>query len=104
MFESWPVTAGGDMDEYVARWHENSVEDIGARDSFAWCGARWASAGTAPGLLYKMFTSDGGIRVPFTMRYPRLERSSTGEVGLCFATEMDIMPTVLDLCGVKHPG
>ncbi|RSM18516.1 hypothetical protein CDV31_002652 [Fusarium ambrosium] len=104
MFEAWPVTAGGDMDEYVAKWHNNSIENIGARDSFAWYGARWASASTAPGLLYKMFTSEGGIRVPFAMRYPRLERSSAGDVGRCFATVMDIMPTVLDLCSVKHPG
>lgn len=102
-FEAWPLTAGGNMDEYVARYHNNSIENIGARDSFVWYGARWASASTAPGLLYKMFTSEGGIRVPFIFRYPKAVREKGG-IDHSFCTVMDIMPTILDLAGIPAPG
>lgn len=102
-FEAWPLTAGGDMDAYVARYHDNSLENLGARDSFAWYGARWASASTAPGRLFKMFTSEGGIRVPLVLRYPPLV-STPGAIDHAFGTVMDIMPTILDLAGVTPPG
>ncbi|KAI5918529.1 sulfatase [Camillea tinctor] len=105
-FEAFPATAGGDMDAYVARYHNNALHNIGARDSFAWYGSRWASASTAPGLLYKMFTSEGGIRVPLIMRYPGLVApgGEGGRIDHSFATCMDVLPTVLDVCGVAHPG
>ncbi|KAJ5093298.1 hypothetical protein N7456_009159 [Penicillium angulare] len=102
-FEAWPITAGGDMDAYVAQYHNNSIENIGAYDSYVWYGSRWASASTAPGLLYKMFTSEGGIRVPFVLRYPGLVKSP-GSIDHSFSTVMDIMPTLLDLCKAQHPG
>lgn len=102
-FEAAPLTAGGDMEAYVARYHDNSLGNIGAYNSFVWYGARWASAATAPGLLYKMFTSEGGIRVPLVVRYPPLARDAGG-VDPSFATVMDVVPTVLDVCGVAHPG
>lgn len=102
-FEAWPLTAGGDIEEHIAKYYDNSVENIGAYNSFAWYGSRWASASTAPGLLFKMFTSEGGIRVPFVLRYPGLN-IKPGTIDHSFATVMDIMPTILDLCDVSPPG
>ncbi|KAH8890690.1 arylsulfatase [Thozetella sp. PMI_491] len=102
-FEAWPLTAGGDIDAHIRKYYDNSVPNIGAYNSFAWYGSRWASASTAPGLLFKMFTSEGGIRVPFVLRYPKMA-IKPGSVDHSFATVMDIMPTVLDICGVAHPG
>lgn len=101
-FEAWPLTAGGNMDSYIKQYHNNSIENIGAKDSFAWYGSRWASASTAPGLLYKMFTSEGGIRVPFVIRYPKLIQQPGIDHSFC--TVMDIMPTLLELAGVPQPG
>lgn len=101
-FEAWPITAGGNMDSYVSKYHDNSLDNIGAYDSFAWYGSRWASASTAPGLLYKMFTSEGGIRVPFVIRYPKLIKPNT--ITNSFCTVMDVMPTLLDICGIPPPG
>lgn len=101
-FEAWPITAGGDMEAHVARYHNNEISNIGAYDSFVWYGSRWASASTAPGLLYKMFTSEGGIRVPFILRYPALAKA--GAIDHSFSTCMDVLPTILDMCGIKHPG
>lgn len=102
-FEAQPITAGGDIEAHVKKYHDNSIENIGACNSFAWYGARWASVSTAPSLLYKIFTSEGGIRVPFIMRYPGLDIKS-GAVDHSFCTVMDVLPTILDICGVDHPG
>lgn len=101
-YEYAPLTSGGDMDSYCKEYHDNSLENMGRYDSFVWYGARWASASTAPGLLYKMFTSEGGIRVPFVVRYPKV--FPAGAIDHSFSTVMDIMPTILDICNVKHPG
>ncbi|KAI1338249.1 putative arylsulfatase [Xylariaceae sp. FL0016] len=103
-FEAWPITAGGDIQSHIDKYYDTSLENIGQYNSFVWYGSRWASASTAPGLLFKMFTSEGGIKVPFVMRYPGLNKVAPGGVDHSFCTVMDIMPTVLDLCGIPNPG
>ena len=113
-FEAEPLIAGGDMKAHIAKYHNNSLENIGNFDSFAWYGARWASASTAPGLLYKMYTSEGGIRVPLIARYPRLfpqggkpqpskSKDHPGAIDHSFATVMDLLPTILSLTSLEHP-
>lgn len=108
MFEAFPSTVGGNMDEYVVQHHDNSIDNIGAYDSFAWYGSRWASASTAPGLLYKMYTSEGGIRVPFVIRYPGITDGASkihpGGIDHSSSTVLDIMPTILGYFGVPHQG
>ena len=62
----------------------------------------WAQASTAPHRLYKSFSTEGGIRVPFVIRYPPLTKNP-GTVLPAFTTCMDIMPTLLELAGATHP-
>lgn len=70
-----------------------------------WYGPEWAQAATAPSQLYKAFTHEGGIRVPFILRYPQAHPSlQGGSIFHEFSTVMDLAPTVLDLAGIKHPG
>ena len=66
---------------------------------FAGCRLR---ADDRPSWLYKMFTSQGGIRVPFILHYPPMTQSP-GTILEPFTTVMDIMPTILDLAGARHP-
>ncbi|PGH12435.1 hypothetical protein AJ79_04271 [Helicocarpus griseus UAMH5409] len=100
--------------EHIAKYYDNSIENLGRGDSYVWYGPRWASAATAPSWLYKGFTAEGGIRVPLILRYPPLtegkgEEGQSGSEGLkvgiehAFATVMDITPTILELAGVTHP-
>ena len=92
---------GPDLMRVLDRYYNNSFENIGNHDSFVWYGPRWAQAATAPGKLYKMYSTEGGIRVPFLVRYPQSWPQGR-QVG-AFASVMDITPTFLELAGIQHP-
>lgn len=110
MLEAVPMM-GDNMAAHLDKYYDNSIQNIGRKNSFVWYGPRWAQAGTAPSRLYKAFTSEGGIRVPLILRSGQsvvtgvrdLGKNSDGIVRE-FSTVMDIAPTILDLAGVKHPG
>ncbi len=88
--------------QHVEQHYDNRLENIGRPNSFVWYGPRWAQAATAPSRLYKTFTTEGGIRVVSFIRYPALARQQA--VGDVFSTVMDVVPTILELAGIPHPG
>lgn len=103
LMEAYPVVHENIFD-YIDRYYDNSLGNMGRKNSYVWYGPRWASAAMAPMRLYKCFSSEGGIRVPFIMRYPPFTSSRAGKIDRSFATVMDIAPTLLDLAGTLHPG
>lgn len=88
----------------IEKYYDNSTENLGRKDSFIWYGPRWANAGTAPARGIKSMVLEGGIRCPCIVRYPPLIQKSAGEISSSFTTVMDVLPTILDLAGVQHPG
>lgn len=102
LLEAIPIIKG-DVHEHIANYYDNSLDNLGKKNSFVWYGPHWASAATAPGRLYKSFTTEGGVRVPLVLNYPPLTRYMPN-IDHAFATVMDIAPTVLELAGVQHPG
>jgi arylsulfatase len=114
-------TMGPDVVSTVRRYFDNSFENIGHADSYVWYGSRWAQASTAPSRLYKAFSTEGGIRVPFgeepfalSVRIPLLTRSvlhypkfannlQNGATIRSFSTVMDLCPTFLEMAGIEHP-
>ncbi|GAD99183.1 hypothetical protein NECHADRAFT_33781 [Paecilomyces variotii No. 5] len=109
-YEAMPLK-GESIMEHIAKYYNNSLENIGRKDSFVWYGSHWAQAATAPSRLYKMFSTEGGCRVPLVVK-PALNRdillSSSSlpqaKVTDAFCTVMDIVPTILELAGLEHPG
>lgn len=74
--------------------------------SFVWYGPQWAQASTAPSRLFKAYSTQGGIRVPFILRYPPFHQggnSAPGGILDQVATVMDIPALILDLAGIQHP-
>ncbi|MCB1632890.1 MAG: sulfatase-like hydrolase/transferase, partial [Pseudomonadales bacterium] len=69
LLEALPIL-GTHMMNVIKRYYDNSYENIGNPNSFVWYGPRWAQAATAPSRLFKMFTTEGGIRVVSFMHYP----------------------------------
>lgn len=109
-YEAMPLMGNKVMD-HIAKYYDNSLDNIGRGDSFVWYGSRWAQAATAPSRLYKMFSTEGGCRVPLIIKPPQTggqaPTSNAGGEGLitdAFCTVMDLVPTVLDLAGLSHPG
>ncbi|KAJ9498021.1 hypothetical protein H2202_006624 [Exophiala xenobiotica] len=114
-YEASPLV-GTSILEHIDKYYDNSLDNIGRGNSFVWYGTRWAQAATAPSRLYKMFSTEGGCRVPLVVKPPaslsparksKDQTKSHGHDGMitdAFCTVMDIVPTVLDLAGLKHPG
>ncbi|KAJ5473046.1 hypothetical protein N7530_007047 [Penicillium desertorum] len=104
LLEAIPIIKG-EVHDHIAQYYDNSLQNMGRKNSYVWYGPHWASAATAPGRLYKSFTTEGGIRVPFILNYPPLTaHRHPGSIDHSFATVMDIAPTILEVAGVEHPG
>lgn len=58
--------------------------------------------GNTPFRLWKRYTWLGGTRVPFIAHWPR-GISEGGGVRGQFAHAIDVLPTVLDACGLTAP-
>ncbi|KAF2452370.1 alkaline-phosphatase-like protein [Lineolata rhizophorae] len=102
-YEAIP-TMGADLMRVINTYYDNSFDNIGNATSFVWYGTRWAQASTAPSRLYKMYTTEGGIKVPFLIHYAKFAKEKqSGSILRPFCSVMDICPTVLDLAGVSHP-
>ena len=80
----------------------NSYENIGNSDSFVSYGPRWAQASTAPSRLNKGHITEGGIRCPAIVHFPKFNQSLN--ISHEFTTVMDVLPTILELAGIPHPG
>ncbi|EKG15552.1 Sulfatase [Macrophomina phaseolina MS6] len=103
-YEAYPMVQGS-MLQHLQKYYNNSLDNLGAGDSFIWYGPRWAQAATAPSRLYKAYTTEGGVRVPFVAQFPKNFQAPArnGSITDAFATVMDLAPTILDMAGVKHP-
>ena len=90
----------------VAEWAEaccdNSYENIGNADSYVWLGPNWARAGNTPLRMFKGYPGQGGVRAPAFFHYPRAIQSAFMNDSII--TVKDVMPTLLELAGIKHPG
>ncbi|KAK6065203.1 arylsulfatase [Seiridium cupressi] len=112
-YEAMPLV-GDSIMAHVDKYYDNSLDNIGRGNSFVWYGCRWAQAATAPYRLYKMHSTEGGCRVPLVVKPPgslvpaaisssppKAEGSSI--ITDAFCTVLDIVPTVLEIAGLKHP-
>jgi arylsulfatase len=99
--EAIPIV-GPVFTKLIAQYCDNSLDNLGRPGSYAWYGPHWAQAATAPSRLMKMFTTEGGIRVPAFIRLPQGKRA--GQISDVFSTVKDIVPTLLELAGTEHPG
>ncbi|PQE03528.1 arylsulfatase protein [Rutstroemia sp. NJR-2017a BVV2] len=103
-YEAYPIVQGS-MLQHLQKYYNNSLENLGNGDSFIWYGPRWAQAATAPSRLYKAYTTEGGVRVPFLAKFPAGVSADQHENTIThqFATVMDLAPSILEMAGVKHP-
>ncbi|WP_024537648.1 arylsulfatase [Comamonas badia] len=86
-----------EMAEKLAR-----IDDIGGPASHANFPQGWAMASNTPLKRYKQNTHGGGIRDPLVLAWPR-GIAARGELRHGFWHARDLLPTLLDVCGVQAP-
>ncbi len=89
------------LSKWVDECCDNSFENMGEEDSYIWYGPNWARAGAAPFRMFKGFTTEGGIRVPAIVHYPKLVPGGIIKNGM--TSVMDILPTLLEVAEIDHP-
>jgi len=78
---------------------DNSLENRGLPGSFVDPGPGWSQASMAPSRMYKVFTSEGGIKAPLLVKLPG-KMSNAGTMNHSFFHIRDLMPTILDVAQV----
>lgn len=82
--------------------YDNSLDNFGERDSFIEYGQGWAEASMAPFRDVKNSMAEGGVRAAAFANHSSL--SGSGRISQAYLTAQDIMPTLLEVAGVEHPG
>ena len=92
---------GGPRSYAEGKTFDNRPENIGAGNSWANMGQGWAEAATAPFRDGKASVYEGGLRVAAFAHWAG--RDLTATINRQRLTNMDVMPTLLELAGLSHP-
>lgn len=102
-YEWGPFGFDGESRRGTTTLHEGpALQTIGGPHTHSAYGSAWANLSNTPFRLYKHFTHQGGISTPFIVHWPsgvegagRFVRDPTHV--------MDVMPTLVELCGAEYP-
>jgi arylsulfatase/uncharacterized sulfatase len=102
----------------VGRWwldrnYNRDIDKLGSKGAYSIIGPQWASAATSPLSTYKFYAGEGGIRVPLIISgVPSKHKDPNSRIVPRIDPRIhhslthvnDIVPTLLDLAQVQHPG
>ena len=94
----------------VGRWwldqhYNRDIDKLGSKGAYSIIGPQWASAATSPLSTYKFYAGEGGIRVPLIISgVPSKRKDDKPRIHHSLTHVNDIVPTLLDLAQVQHPG
>ena len=88
--------------EWVDTTFDNSLENMGRLNSYVELGTAWAQVSSLPFKWYKAFATEGGVRAPAMIHYPKVKKVANG-INHDFLSVLDLAPTFLELAGVQHP-
>lgn len=91
-----------DAQPWLATQYTQAIDRLGAKGAYGIPGPGWASASAAPFDTYKFYAGEGGIRVPLIISGVPGMAGNQIRAGLTHVK--DIVPTLLDLAQVRHPG
>ncbi len=97
------LSDNGSSGEHRMPVPHNRNARMGAPGTFLCLGPGWASASNVPFRLHKSFVHEGGIASPLIVRWPA-GLAARGELRRTPAHLIDLLPTMLDMAGVKDPG
>jgi arylsulfatase len=81
---------------------EDGHNSLGRKGTYAEYGPAWAQVSMVPFRLFKGWVAEGGIRSPLIVSGPGVQ--GAGEINKkAILHVMDIVPTMLELAGIKYP-
>jgi len=86
---------------FIREHFNEDFDRMGQANSFISYGPPWAEAGSSPFLLYKGFTSEGGMLAPMIISGPPVK--SENEISHHFLSVMDLAPTFYEVAKVEYP-
>ena len=97
----WSQPNTGAPEWFNERYPNTAVADIGVEGAYSSYGPPWAQVAAAHLSGFKTFSTEGGLRVPFIIRYPEwIDAGQTDE----FVFVTDLSATLLEIAGAEHPG
>ncbi len=92
-FNGWP----DDMEENLKH-----LEDLGSPNTYNHYPTGWAFAFSAPFRMFKRYSYQGGVCDPLVVHWPNGFKAK-GEVRSQYHHAIDIVPTILECCGLEFP-
>ena len=86
--------------DYIQKNFNTDIETLGEKGSYANYGPSWANVSMTPLSWYKGSASEGGMRSPLIVHFPK--RFPQGIVSHSFSYISDITPTILELAGLTQ--
>lgn len=93
-FNGWP----DDLEENLAK-----MDVLGSTETYNHYPTGWAWAFNAPYKMFKRFSLEGGIADPLIISWPREMSKVSGGVRDQYHHAIDLVPTILECCGVEPP-
>jgi arylsulfatase len=78
------------------------LAEMGGPKSYLSYGSGWANAGCTPFRMYKHYCHEGGIRTPLIAHWPK-GIAAKGEFRDQVGHIIDVMATLVDVCGAAYP-
>lgn len=85
--------------EWIQATFDNSLDNMGRRNSFVGYGPNWARVSSAPFRMFKAFSYEGGTRSPAFVAGPGVRQSLSD----AYVNVKDWAPTFLELTQARHP-
>lgn len=87
---------------WLATQYTQDMDRLGGEGAYVFTGPSWASASVSPLSTYKFYAGEGGLRVP--MLIAGVTGGKPNHIVNALTHVTDIVPTLLDVAGVPHPG
>jgi arylsulfatase A-like enzyme len=78
------------------------IDQLGSPNTYGHYPTGWATAFSTPYRMFKRYTYQGGVCDPLVIHWPA-GMTARGEVRHQYHHSTDIVPTILDACGVEFP-
>ncbi|HEY7033930.1 MAG TPA: arylsulfatase [Thermomicrobiales bacterium] len=92
-FNGWP----DDMADNLAH-----LDDLGSPDTYNHYPTGWAMAFSTPFRMFKRYSYQGGVCDPLVIHWPKGIKAK-GEVRHQYHHAIDVVPTILECCGLEFP-